>query len=437
PGDKLTSGRKIAADEIAAYFHTGGTTGTPKLVRHTHLNQVSQAWVVNLMLKSMPGGCVLFGLPLFHVGGALTQGLTTFAGGGAVVVLSPSGWRNPNSVKNVWKLIERFKPKVFGAVPTIVAAALNVPVGNADISSLEVSSAGASTVPVPVGKQWEELTKTRMQEVYGMTETSGVHTISYADRPIHLGAVGHSVPFARTRIVKIDHDGKFLGDCKLNEIGVVAMAGPGVFSGYLNDRHNKEAFVEPGWVNSGDLGRIDENGYLWITGRAKDIIIRGGHNIDPMPIEEILFQHPAVGLAAVVGQPDAHAGELPVAYVQLKPDVKADPGELIEFVRARTPERAAVPVNLFPISPMPLTAVGKVFKPDLRWDAARRVFSNALATLANQGIGVDVHVGAHSTHGTLATITLKGVPDATRASLEKEVHERLNPFTVRHEVRWG
>ena len=97
------------------------------------------------------------------------------------------------------------------------------------------------------------------------------------------------------------------------------MAGPGVFSGYLSESHNRTAFVEPGWVNSGDLGRLDEDGYLWITGRAKDLIIRGGHNIDPMVIEEMLFRHPAVALAAVVGEPDAYAGELPVAYVQLKP----------------------------------------------------------------------------------------------------------------------
>jgi fatty-acyl-CoA synthase len=437
PGDKLTSGRVIAPGETAAYFHTGGTTGTPKLVRHSHANQVYQAWVCNLMLRTPPGSSILFGLPLFHVGGALTQGLTVFAGGGNVVVLSPSGWRNPAAIRNLWRLVERYKPLVFGAVPTVLAAALNVPVAGADISSLRVSSGGGSGIPVAVGKALQELAKTPVLEVYGMTETSSVHTISYADRPLRLGSVGHPVPYARVRVVKVDGDGRCAGDCAVNEIGVVAMAGPGVFSGYVNAKHNRQAFVEPGWVNSGDLGRLDEDGYLWITGRAKDLIIRGGHNIDPMPIEEILFQHPAVGLAAVVGQPDAYAGELPVAYVQLKPDMQADPAELLEYIRARAPERAAVPVNLYAISPMPLTAVGKVFKPDLRWDATRRVFANALANLSNQGVEFAVQVGAHPTLGSLATVTFKGVPAAARPGLEQQVHERLNPFVIRHEVRWG
>ena len=123
------------------------------------------------------------------------------------------------------------------------------------------------------------------------------------------------------------------------------MAGPGVFGGYLNEAHNEGAFVDGHWVNSGDLGRLDADGYLWITGRAKDLVIRGGHNIDPGPIEDIMFQHPAVGFAAVVGQPDAYAGELPVGYVQLKPGASsAAPANSRPGSRERTPERAAVPV---------------------------------------------------------------------------------------------
>ena len=168
-------------------------------------------------------------------------------------------------------------------------------------------------------------------------------------------------------------------DCARDEIGVVIMGGPGVFGGYLNEAHNKGAFVDGTWVNSGDLGRLDADGFLWITGRAKDLVIRGGHNIDPGPVEDIMFQHPSVGFAAVVGQPDAYAGELPVGYVQLKPGARVEPGELESWVRERTPDRAAVPVQIIPIDPMPLTGVGKVFKPQLRWDAARRVFTGVLS----------------------------------------------------------
>jgi fatty-acyl-CoA synthase len=319
PSDRLVSGRQISADEIAAYFHTGGTTGTPKLVRHTHGNQVYQAWAVNLMLKAKAGINLLFGMPLFHVGGSLTQVLTTLSAGGCLVVLSPAGWRNPSSVKNIWGLVERFKPEALSSVPTVLAAALAIPPGNADLSSLKFAAGGGSAIPVAVGNAIQDKLKLPVLEVYGMTETSSVHTIAYPDRPIHIGSVGLPVPYSRVRIVKLDAAGHLVGDCAVDEIGVVTMAGPGVFGGYLKEAHNEGTFVDGHWVNSGDLGRVDKDGFLWITGRAKDLVIRGGHNIDPGPIEDIMFQHPAIGLAAVVGQPDAYAGELPVGYVQLKP----------------------------------------------------------------------------------------------------------------------
>ncbi len=434
PADRLTTNRQIAASEVAAYFHTGGTTGTPKLVRHTHANQVYQAWVVGLMLRSGPGRTLLFGLPLYHVGGALTQGLASLSMGGTLVILSPSGWRNASALKNVWKLVERFKPEVFGGVPTVLAAVLHVPVGDADVSSLRRFSGGGSGIPVAVGKTIEERFRAPVLEVYGMTETSSVHTISYLDRPVRIGSVGHAVPYSKVRIVKIGSDGAFSGDCAVDEIGVVAMAGPGVFSGYLSESHNKGAFIgpncEPGWVNSGDLGRLDADGYLWITGRAKDLIIRGGHNIDPMAVEEIFYQHHAVALAAVVGQPDAYAGELPVAYVQLKPDTQISASELTTFVRERSPERAAVPVNIFFIEAVPLTGVGKVFKPALRWDAATRVVNDLLADLRKAGTQIDVAVAAHAVHGSLISVKL----EAADVAIEEEIHRRLNPLEMRHEV---
>ena len=262
PSDRLVSGRKISGGDIAAYFHTGGTTGTPKLVRHTHANQVYQAWVINLVLKSQPGINLLFGMPLFHVGGSLTQALATLAGGGCLVVLSPSGWRNPASVKNIWGLVERFRPHALSGVPTVLAAALGIPPGNADISSLQCAAAGGSAIPVAVGKAIQDKFKLPVLEVYGMTETSSVHTIAYPDRPIRIGSAGLPVPYSRVRIVKLDADGRFERDCATDEIGVVTMAGPGVFGGYLNEAHNVGAFVDGHWVNSGDLGRLDADGYL-------------------------------------------------------------------------------------------------------------------------------------------------------------------------------
>jgi len=437
PGDRLVSGRQIRSDEIAGYFHTGGTTGTPKLVRHTHANQVYQAWSLRLTLQMRVGNPILFGLPLFHVGGSLTQGLANLANGGSLVVLSPLGWRNPAAVQNVWKLVHRYQPTVFGGVPTVLAAALSVPVGDADISSIKVASGGGSAIPVAVCKAYADMLQAPVLEVYGMTETASVHCMSYPHRPLRLGSVGHPLPYSRVRIVKVDTEGRLLGDCAPNEIGVVAMAGPGVFGGYLSDTHNRGVFVEPGWVNSGDLGRLDEDGYLWITGRAKDLIIRGGHNIDPLAIEEVFFQHPAVALAAVVGRPDAYAGELPVAYVQLKPGSSIESGELLDYVRERTPERAAVPVRLNFIKEMPLTGVGKIFKPTLRLDAARQMVSELLADLVPADATLDVQVNAHAVHGHLITVALAGVAASAQPALEAQLHERLNPLVMRHEVVWS
>ena len=435
PADRLSSGRHIAATDVAGYFHTGGTTGTPKLVRHTHGNQVYQAWAMALMLPVARRN-LLFGLPLFHVGGALTQGLAALAGGATLVVLSPSGWRDPNAIRNVWRLVDRYRPSVFGGVPTVLAAALNVPVAGADLSSIECASGGGSAIPVAVGKAYLALLDKPVIEVYGMTETSSVHTLNHAQRPVRLGSVGHAVPYSRVRIVKLDGEGRCAGDCAVNEIGVVAMAGPGVFSGYLSEQHNRGAFVEPGWVNSGDLGRLDEEGGLWLTGRAKDLIIRGGHNIDPLAIEEVFFQHPSVALAAVVGEPDAYAGELPVAFVQLKPGQPVEADALLAFVRERTPERAAVPVHLYFIDSIPLTAVGKVFKPALRWDATRRAVRRMLVEVLPAGAAAEVEVGANALHGSLITVHIGGVAESERSALAQRVGERLNPLVTRHEIVW-
>lgn len=435
PGDRLASGRVIRSDDTAGYFHTGGTTGMPKLVRHTHGNQVYQAWAMGLMLP-LGRNPLLFGLPLFHVGGALTQALSVLAGGGSLVVLGPAGWREPNAIPQVWKLVERYRPSTLSAVPTVLAAAVQVPVNGADISSLRCAAGGGSAVPVAVGRAYGEL-GLPMVEVYGMTETSSVFTLAYPGRPLRLGSAGQALPYSRVRIVKVGSDGQSAGDCAPNEIGVVAMAGPGVFSGYLSDEHNRGAFVEPGWVNSGDLGRIDPEGYLWITGRAKDLIIRGSHNIDPVAIEEVFFQHPGVALAAVVGEPDAHAGELPVAFVQPRPGVALDAAELLAFVRERTPERAAVPVQIYFTDAIPLTAVGKVFKPALRLDATQRAVGRLLAGLAPAGAEIRVDVGQHAEHGNLITVRVGGVDGDARESLSGQINARLDPLTTRSEIVWN
>ena len=433
PGSHLLSGRLPQASDIAGYFHTGGTTGTPKLVRHTHANQVYQAWGLRITGIALPGRAILFGLPLFHVGGALTQGLAALSNGGHLVVLSAAGWRDPRALRNVWRLVQRWRPAVFGGVPTVMAGALQVPVGDADISSLQVASGGGAAIPVAVVQAFERMGLPVLQ-VYGMTETASVHCMGYPQMARHAGSTGRPLPYSRVRVVRIDAEGRYSGDCGADEIGVVAMAGPGIFGGYLMDKHNVGAFVEPGWVNSGDLGRLDADGELWITGRAKDLIIRGGHNIDPAPLEELLYKHPAVALAALVGQPDAHAGELPVAYVQRKPGADVTEAALMAYLREHTPERAAVPVALHFIDVMPQTAVGKIFKPTLRQDATLRMTRALLTDLAGPGNSLALDLRPDALLGQVLRVTLACADAAQRAPLAQAVQARLAALALHHEI---
>ena len=435
-GDCLDSQRVFLPSDSASYFHTGGTTGMPKLVVHSHRNEVYQAWVVGTMLNTGRGRNLLFGLPLFHVGGALTQALGPLCCGTALVVLSPAGWRHPNAVRQVWQLVERYQPLVFGGVPTVLAAAALVDAGEADRTSIRMVSGGGSAIPVAVCKDYVRQLGVPVLEVYGMTETSSVHTIGYRDQPVRLGSVGFAVPYSRVKVVKVDAQGRSVATCAVDEIGVVAMSGPGVTSGYVSPAHNREAFVEPGWINSGDLGRIDADGYIWITGRAKDLVIRGGHNIDPQAVEETFYQHPCVALVAVVGQPDAYAGELPVAYVQRKVGDNTSAEDLRTFVQAHTPERAAVPVQVYFVDAIPLTAVGKVFKPALRWDAAQRMATHLLADLVTDGVDLQVAVGPDGTHGSLMRVTVKGARADQRDALSAVLTQRLGPLTLAHELHW-
>ncbi|MCA0240665.1 MAG: acyl-CoA synthetase [Proteobacteria bacterium] len=434
PADRLASGRRIAAGDVAAYFHTGGTTGLPQLVPLTHGNQVYQAWGMALMFRTRPAATLLMGLPLFHVGGALTQSLQHLAAGGTLVVLSAAGWRNKNAMPGIWRLVERYRPALLGGVPTVLGAVLNVPIDGCDVSSIRTATGGGSAFPVPIADAYQHRFGLPILETYGMTEASSCHTISYPERPVYLGSVGHPLPYSSVRVVEVDDKGKLVRDCAPGKIGVVTMAGPGVFSGYATGAPDAP-FVEPGWVNSGDLGRVDAHGYLWITGRAKDLVIRGGHNIDPTGIEEVLYEHPAVALAAVVGEPDAYAGELPVAYVQPKPGVSVDPATVLKYAAARTPERAAIPVQLYVIDAMPQTAVGKVYKPALRHDAAERALRRLLDFVPAAGGALEVRVGPHAAHGTLAEVTLAG-PAERREAWLAQAKEQLDPLTLRHALAW-
>jgi fatty-acyl-CoA synthase len=209
-----------------------------------------------------------------------------------------------------------------------------------------------------------------------------------------------------------------------------------VTPGYVDEAANQGILLPDGWFNSGDLGRIDADGFLWITGRAKDVIIRGGHNIDPTVIEETLLKHPDVVLAAAVSKPDAYAGELPIAYVQLVPNAKATADEVQAFALANSPERAAAPKEIILVDKMPLTDVGKPAKVQLRLDAAKRAFTAALADVAAGG-SVSVDMVSDPKRGHCAVIQIENGPGATRKEIESRIEERMKYYSTPYEIKWA
>jgi fatty-acyl-CoA synthase len=360
----------------------------------------------------------------------LVQAINYAAANGArVVIPSRMGARSKRFIANYWKLVERYRISILSGVPTTLSVLVDVPVNGADISSLRpYAPTGSAPLPAEVARKMEERIGVRMIATFGATEFTQNATQPPRDGDPRYGSTGLRIPYTQVKTVALDGEGGFARECAPDEIGVIVVKGPGIIPGYVNPEFDKALFVADGWVNSGDLGRIDKDGYLWVTGRAKDLIIRGGHNIEPAIIEEALLAHAAVQLAAAVGKPDAYAGELPIAYIQLKPGSRATVDELKDFVRGRIPERAANPAEIHILDRMPLTDIGKPMKAELRHEAARRVFA---AALAEAGIKADVAVGPHKVHGTLATVRLSNGGD------EAAVHRILDPFAIPHEVARG
>ena len=430
PADHLESGRNILPEDIASYFHTGGTTGTPKLAPHSHANEVAMAYSMNLVTRFAPGDVTLCGLPLFHVNGVVVTGLTAFIGGAEVLLATPQGYRNTSLIGNFWKVIERYRVSFFSGVPTIYAGLLQVPSEGYDLASLKYALCGAAPMPVELIRQFEAKTGLTLIEGYGLTEgTCG----SCANPPAgerRPGSIGLRMPYCDVSIKVLDEQGRYLRDAAPNEIGNLCIRGATVFKGYLQASKNAGIWVDGDWFNTGDLGRVDADGYIWLTGRSKDLIIRGGHNIDPQMIEEALHKHPAVAMAAAVGKPDEKAGELPVVYVQLKPGAQTSEAELLEHAAAHIPERAAVPKDAWIIDAIPLTAVGKTFKPALRFDAIARVYQAAVAELHP---AVRVEVLSDDKAGQLAHIHLPNQDQALAASIA----ERLSGYAVGHRIHFA
>lgn len=381
-GESLSFQRTIKPEDTASMFHTGGTTGKPKIALHTHRNEVANAWALSQYINLKEYKTFFCGLPWFHVNGVMVTGLAPLSGGHGILLGTPAGYRGEGVIQNFWKTVEYYKISFFSAVPTVLQMLLQVPLKGEDISSLDLALCGASPLSVKLFQDFEEATKLKIIEGYGFTEGSCANAANPPDGERKIGSIGLALPFHLMKTVILDErSGEFIRNAETDEIGNIVCRGLNVFPGYKDDAHNKNIWVNDGehiWYNTGDLGRRDADHFYWITGRKKELIIRGGHNIDPNSIEEPLSRHPAVAGVAAIGMPDKKSGELPVAYVQLKKGMAATEKELIDFSRQHITEQAAVPKHIFIMDELPLTAIGKIFKPLLSMKTIKKVYEEEL-----------------------------------------------------------
>src|SRR5271165_1447967 len=431
PSDHLVPPRGIRGDDISSYVCTGGTTGAPKIAVRTHRNEVFDSWAASKVVETDGSPrAMLCGLPLFHVNGQLVTGLQPWMRGDHVVLATPEGYRGKNVIARFWEIVARFGISMFSGVPTLYAALLETPVGDNDLSSLEFAICGAAPMPAALIRAFEAKTGVKILEGYGLTEGACASSLNPPAGERLAGSIGLPIPYQRMAAVILDGDGRFQRMADVDEVGVIAINGPNVFSGYLDPRHNEGVWLDidgERWLNTGDLGRRDANGYFWLAGRKKELIIRGGHNIDPKVIEDALQTHPAVAMTAAVGSPDAYAGEMPVAYVQPKPGATVTEKELLEHAALTIPERAAIPKRI-KISPsLPVTAVGKLFKPAL----VDREIEETVRAEADR-------VGATVTSVTVDRDPNLGLRAIVRAAADAEkMKEALDRYAFRSDVSQG
>lgn len=430
PGDKLGFSRPpTTASSLAAYMHSGGTTGRPKIVKITHGGLLYRQWTTRVSIG--PGGdadnVVLSDTPLFHIGGLSPRGLTPIASGMSVVIPSIHGARDKRYMTNYWRYVERFGITLISGVPTTLGVLAKNPPQGEDLSTLRPRFfTGSTGVATAVQQRIEEITGAQALMTYGLTENTSNATADPRDGRMKPGFSGLRVPYTTLRIVRLDENGDICGECVTDEPGTIVVRGPGVSPGYLDASQNARAFLPDGSFVTGDIGSLDAEGYLRVSGRRRDLIIRGGHNIEPAHIEEALLAIPVVAAAAAVGRPDAHAGEVPVVYVELRPGEVASPEELLRLAAERIHEPPAVPKEIIVVDRIPLTAVGKPIKAELREDAARRVFATLLAPMAEH---CSVHVYTNKSGAVELRVRVFGKDaQAVRAAIA----QRLADFTIHY-----
>lgn len=346
---------QVQLDDLALLIYTSGSTGRPKgvMLDHAHLRAMASMAVEHFRITDADH-CLLV-LPLFHVNAICLSFLTTMLCGGQLTILDRF------SPEVLLAAVEQYRPTYFAAVPALYARLAELPADvDADTSSLRFAICGAAPVAQELLERCEQRFGFLMVEGYGLTEGTCASTCNPIDGMRKFGTVGPALP--GQHVATMSPQGRIL---PTGEVGEVAVRGANVMRGYLHRPEETAATLVDGWLRTGDVGRIDEDGYLTLVDRVKDMIIRGGENLYPKEIESVLYGYPGVLEAAVVGAPDAVYGEVPVAHVVAYPDAIVTVEELLKHCR-RNLTKVKIPVAIHLLGELPKNPVGKIDKPCLR-----------------------------------------------------------------------
>lgn len=358
---------KISPDDVACLLYTGGTTGPSKGAMLTHRNIVSLVTQVNksVLARSKEGEERMFAvLPFFHSFG-LNAVMNSAIGGASALIIHPRF-----DVKEVVNSIAKDRPTFFAGVPTMFIAIIQYTNEHkVDMTSLKTCFSGAAPLPVEVLEEFERRTGSRITEGYGLTEGTVAETCNPVFGLRKIGSIGVPFPDNDIKIVDVETG---THDCPVGETGELIMKGPTVMKGYWNKPEETANAIRDGWLFTGDIAKMDEDGYFYIVDRKKDMIIAGGYNIYPRDIEEVLFMHPKVLDAAVIGLPDAYRGETVKAFIVLKPGETATAEDITAFCKEHLAAYKVPKIVEFRDS-VPRNIIGKLLRRELREQEAAKV----------------------------------------------------------------
>jgi long-chain acyl-CoA synthetase len=343
-----------ADDDTAVLLYTSGTTGQPKGAELTHANLTLNARGAADLFSLGSEGIMLGALPLFHSFGQ-TCGMNATVSGGGTLTLLPRF--EPGKALEI---IQRDRVNVFQGVPTMYGAMLHHPERESyDVSSLRLCGSGGSAMPVELLRGFDEAFGCKILEGYGLSESSPVASFNHADRERKPGSIG--TPIAGVEMAIVDDDGREVAQ---GEVGEIVIRGYNVMKGYWQRPEETAETIVDGWLHTGDMGRTDEDGYFYVVDRKKELIIRGGYNVYPREIEEVLYEHPAVREAAVLGVPHDEYGEEVGAAVALKDGATATPAELRDFVKEQV-AAYKYPRHVWLVDELPKGPTGKILKREI------------------------------------------------------------------------